>query len=446
MSGGTALWFKYWQGGGRLKLRSVQFAALLVLTACGNPARTSPQSRDDPPGFGGAAGPANLPPSAPPFATTAISTFESPSAIAFLPGTTTALVTEKPGRIWLIDLHNGAKQQVARAPAVATRGTSDQGGFLDIVLSPHFAEDRLVYVTYSEPSQNGGSGLALARARLDRSAVPALQQLQVIWRDPGGGNGGQFGGIVAFAPDGQSLFLSSGERQRFTPAQDPNQPLGKILHLTLDGKPAPGNPWASRLGARTVTVIDPPENTETAKHTRGRQVTWPGPNLTSSETWTLGHRNPYGLAFAPDGRLWETEMGPRGGDELNLILKGGNYGWPLVSQGKNYDGVPIPPHSARPDFTPPKLYWVPSVSPTSLLFYSGNLFPQWKGDALIGSLSGHVLIHVRIRGDQAKALEQWDMGHRIRFVGEGPGGAVYLLEDGFGARLLRLTPVPARSD
>ena len=309
------------------------------------------------------------------------------------------------------------------------------------MLAPGFASKGEVYLTYSEPSSNGGSGLALARAKLVRDSAGArLEGLQVLWHDPAGGEGGQFGAIVTFAPDGKSLFLSSGERQRFTPAQDPSQPIGKILHLTLDGKPAAGNPWAGKTGASTVTVTDPPDDTEAAKNARGRQIKWPGPNLTPAETWTLGHRNPYGLAFAPDGRLWETEMGPRGGDELNLILEGKNYGWPLVSQGKNYDGVPIPPHSSRPDFIPPKLYWVPSISPTSLLFYSGSLFPQWKGDALIGSLSGQVLVHVRIRGDRAKSLEQWDMGKRIRFVGQGPDGAVYLLEDGSGGRMLRLAP------
>ncbi|HEX5257392.1 MAG TPA: PQQ-dependent sugar dehydrogenase [Sphingomicrobium sp.] len=420
-----------------MNLRSVQFAALLILAACGTSGQTSAQDSRNP---GDSAGPANLRPADPPFASAEVATFDNPWAMAFLPGTTIALVTEKPGKVWLVDVRSGGKQPVAGAPAVVIRGTGDQGGLLDVAVSPQFAQDGLVYLTYSEPSQNGGSELALARARLVQGAAPALQDLHVIWHDPAGGDGGQFGAIVAFAPDGQSLFLSSGERQRFTPAQDPSQPLGKILHLTLDGKPAAGNPWAGRTGSPSVTVIDPPENTETAKHARGREVRWPGPNVTPAETWSLGHRNPYGLAFAPDGRLWETEMGPRGGDELNLILPGKNYGWPLVSDGKNYDGVPIPPHSSRPDFVPPKLYWAPSISPTSVLFYSGNLFPQWKGDALIGSLSGQALVHVRIRGQQASAIEQWDMGNRIRFVGEGPDGAVYLLEDGSGAQLLRLTP------
>ena len=419
-----------------MKMRLLELVALLVLAACGSSAPISARNA------GGSEEPANLSVSDPPFTAAAIATFDNPWALAFLPGTNIAMVTEKPGRVWLVDVTNGHKQPVSGAPQVVYRG---QGGLLDIVLAPGFGGNQLVYLTYSEPSSNGGSELALARAKLVRGAGSArLDGLQVLWHDPAGGEGGQFGAIVVFAPDGGSLFLSSGERQRFTPAQDPSQPLGKILHLTLDGKPASGNPWAGRTGAATVSITDPPEDTEAAKHTPARAVKWPGPNLTPAETWTLGHRNPYGLAFAADGRLWATEMGPRGGDELNLIVAGKNYGWPLVSEGKNYDGVPIPPHSSRPDFIAPKLYWVPSISPTSLVIYSGNMFPQWKGDGLIGALSGKVLVHVRIRGEQASRLEEWDMGHRIRFVGQGPDGAIYLLEDESGARLLRLTPAQSR--
>ena len=414
-------------------MRALQFAALLVLAACGSSAQTSSQDKADP-------GPANLEPSKPPFTSVEVASFDSPWAMAFLPNRPFALVTEQTGRLWWIDVTTGRKIPVMGVPKVAYGG---QGGLLDVAVSPNYAEHGTIYLTYSEPSPNGGSGLALARGRLlHTDGGTTLDQVQVIWRDPAGGEGGQFGGIIAFAPDGQSLFLTTGDRQRFTPAQYPDQPLGKILHLTLDGKPARGNPWAGKVGASTVSVIDPPSDTEEAKRASGRQVRWPGPNLTPAETWTLGHRNPYGLAFAPDGRLWETEMGPRGGDELNLIIPGKDYGWPLVSEGDNYDGVVIP-HSSRPGIMPPKLYWAPSISPTSLLIYTGNLFPQWKGDGLIGSLSGEALVHVRIRGDRATKLEQWDMGRRIRFVGEGPDGAVYLLEDGSGGRLLRL--VPARS-
>ena len=356
----------------------------------------------------------------------------------FLPGTSEALVTEKPGRIWLVDVVSGRKQPISGVPRVVV---SSQGGLLDVVLSPSFRTDKLVYLTYSEPSANGGSGLALARAKfVPRGAGAKLEELTVLWRDPAGGQGGQFGARIAFAPDGNSIFLSSGERQRFTPAQDPSQPLGKILHLTLDGKPAPGNPAAGRVGASTVTITNPPEDTAAAKRARGRRIAWPGPNLTPAETWSAGHRNPLGLAFAPDGRLWETEMGPRGGDELNLILPGRNYGWPEVSNGSNYNGTDIPDHRAGDGFEAPKLFWNPSISPAGLLIYTGSLFSQWKGDALIPALSGQALIHVRIRGDQASKADQWDMGARIRAVQQGPKGEVYLLEDGPGARLLRLTP------
>ena len=419
-----------------MKFRSLQSALLLILAACGS---SAPSSAQDPAERGKLA---NLSSSSPSFVTAEVATFDNPWAMAFIPGRPFALVTEKSGNVWLIDVTTGAKKPVSGVPRVVYGG---QGGLLDIAVSPTFTKDGAVYLTYSEPSANGGSGLALARARfIDTEDGARLNDLQVLWRDPAGGEGGQFGAIIAFAPDGQSLFLSTGDRQRFTPAQDMNQPLGKILHLTLDGKPAPGNPWQGKTGAATVAVTDPPQDTAAAAMAPERQVRWPGPNLTPAETWALGLRNPYGLAFAPDGRLWETEMGPRGGDELNLIEPGKNYGWPLVSEGKNYDGARIPRHSTRPNVAPPALYWVPSISPTTLLFYSGKMFPEWKGDALIGSLSGKVLVRVRVRGDRAIALDEWDMGMRIRFVGEGPDGAVYLLEDSSSGRLLRLTPAQAR--
>lgn len=408
--------------------RAMQAALSLVLAACGTSSQTTAQ-------------PAKGSDSS--FTSAPVATFDNPWAMAFLPGTNVAIVTEKSGRLWLVDWKSGRKQQVTGAPEVLYGG---QGGLLDVVLAPTFRTDNQLYLTYSEPSPNGGSGLALARAKFVREAAGArLDGLKVVWRDPAGGQGGQFGAIVVFAPDGKSLFLTSGERQRFTPAQDPSQPIGKILHLTLDGEPASGNPWAGRIGASTVTITDPPQDTEAAKHAQGRKVSWPGPNLTPAETWTLGHRNPYALAFDAEGRLWETEMGPRGGDELNLILPGKNYGWPLVSEGKNYDGVPIPRHSTRPDMQPPKLYWVPSISPTSLLIYNGDLFPRWKGNGFIGTLTGTGLIRVTFNGDRAQKAEEWTMPRRrIRFVGQGPDGAIYLLEDGSGGRLLRLTPAQTR--
>jgi glucose/arabinose dehydrogenase len=414
-----------------MKFHSLHLAGLVLLAACGSSAPTNAQDAN------GSSERANVPASSPPFATAAVATFNAPWAMSFLPGSSMALVTEKGGRLWLIDVASGAKQEVAGAPDVVAKG---QGGLLDVVVGPHFAQDGLVYLTFSEPSKNGGSQLALARGKLVRGGSPALQGLQVIWRNPTGGEGGHFGARIAFAPDGNSLFLSAGERQRFTPAQDPNLPMGKVLHLTLDGKPAPGNPGAGRTGAASLQVTDPPADSVAAKDAPSRTVAWPGPNLTPAETWTLGHRNPLGLAFAPDGRLWEIEMGPEGGDELNLIVKGRNYGYPNVSNGTNYNGVDIPDHRTGDGFEAPKAWWNPSISPADLLIYNGSLFPEWKGDALIPALSGEALIHVQISGDQAGNADEWAMGKRIRAADQGPDGAVYLLEDGPNARLLRLTP------
>jgi glucose/arabinose dehydrogenase len=373
-----------------------------------------------------------------PFRMTPVARLDQPWRLAFLPDGR-MLVTEKPGKLWLVT-QAGAKTQVAGAPAVLAQG---QGGLLGVFLSPDYASDHSVYLTYSEPG-GGGSSLALARARLALGATAAsLQELQVIWRDGARGKGGQFGAQVAFSPDGKRLFLAVGERQRMTPAQDPNQPLGKILRLTLDGKPAPGNPQAGETGAASVPIIDPPRDTEAAKTARVvRTYTFPGPNLTPAETWTSGHRTPYGLAFGPDGRLWEIEHGPRGGDELNLIEPGKNYGWPLVSYGVNYNGVPIPSPDTRPDLAKPVLYWTPVIAPGNLVFYKGALFPQWNGSAFAGGLASQTLNRIVISGATAKAAERWDVGHRIRDVEVGPDGALWMLEDANPGALFRVTPRP----
>jgi hypothetical protein len=238
---------------------------------------------------------------------TQVATFNLPWRIAFLPDGR-MLITEKVGPVWLVT-QKGEKMPVSNAPAVLHQG---QGGMLGVFVSPKFATDHNVYLTYSEPG-DGGSSLALARATLTIGANTAsLDGLDVIWRQMPKGKGGQFGAQIAFSPDGQYMFLTVGERQRMTPAQDPNQALGKILRLTLDGKPAPGNPGAGKTGAASVPLIDPPSDTEAAKTAPVVSTyTFTGPNLAPAETWTSGHRTPYGLAFAPDGRLWEVEHGPR---------------------------------------------------------------------------------------------------------------------------------------
>ncbi len=272
----------------------------------------------------------------------------------------------------------GEKTPVANVPAVLAPGAGRHAGRLPVAALRHRPQ-RLPDLLRNPG--DGGSSLALARARLALGeGTASLDGLEVLWREMPKGKGGQFGAPIAFSPDGQYLFLTVGERQRMTPAQDPDQALGKILRLTLDGKPAPGNPLAGKTGAASVPLIDPPRDTELAKTAPVVSTyTFPGPNLAPAETWSTGHRTPYGLAFAPDGRLWEVEHGPRGGDELNLIEPGKNYGWPLVSYATNYNGVPIPSPDTRPDLAKPVIYWTPVIAPGNLTFYTGSDVPAVAG-------------------------------------------------------------------
>src|SRR5882724_6156000 len=359
-----------------------------------------------------------------PFTLTQVTTLRLPWRIAFLPDGR-MLITEKVGGLWLVT-QQGVKTPVSNIPAVLFKG---QGGMLGVFVSPHYASDHSVYLTYSEPGAPGGSSLALAKAQLKiGKASASLVNFKVIWRDGERGEGGQFGAAIAFSPDGKLLYLTVGERQRMTPAQDPNQPLGKILRLTLDGKPAPGNPMAGKTGAASVPVIDPPKDTEAAKTAPVvRTYYFPGPNLTPSETWSVGHRTPYGLAFAPDGRLWEVEHGPQGGDELNLIEPGKNYGWPLVSYAVNYDNVPIPSPDTRPDLTKPVIYWTPIIAPGNLIFYRGAMFPQWEGSALISGLASEAILRITFDGKGGgEPAERWEVHHRVRDVEVAPDGALWM--------------------
>ena len=371
-----------------------------------------------------------------PFKTTTLASFDQPFAMAFLPDGA-VLVTEKPGhlRYWR---RGQATVDVANVPAVKM---VEQGGLLDVALSPGFATDGRIYLTYSSAVATTGTGLTLATA-IFPAGPPRLQGLTVLFKDIAGGKGGQFGARIAFAPDGKTLFLTSGERQRFTPAQDAGQPLGKILHLNLDGSPAADNPGAGQAGAPTIMLTSPSEDTIEAATATGKRWTYPRPNVTPAQTWTSGHRNPYGLAFDAEGRLWETEMGPKGGDELNLIERGKNYGWPLVSEGDNYNGKPIARPASRPDLAAPKLFWKPSISPGGLMIYRGAKWPQWQGDAFLPALSAEALIRVHLAGTTATKADQWPMGFRVRAVQQDAAGNIYVLEDGAPGRLMRLDPKP----
>src|ERR1700686_1801118 len=301
-----------------------------------------------------------------PFNMTTVNTFELPWRIAFLPDGR-MLITEKVGPVWLVSAQGQKIAMVTNTPAVYWQG---QNGMLGVFLSPHYATDQNIYLTYAEPGDYGG-GLALGRAKLTLTATTAkLENFEVLWHQMPKGKGGQEGAQIAFPADGQYLFLTVGDRQRMTPAQDPNQPEGKILRLTLDGKPAPGNPNFGKTGAATIPLIDPPADTEAAKTAKVvSSYTFPGPNMTPAETWTSGHRTPYGMAFSPTGELWGVEHAPRGGDELNLIEKGKNYGWPLVSFGENYNGVPIPKPDSRPELPLPAIYRAEGMGPENRSFY-----------------------------------------------------------------------------
>ena len=341
-----------------------------------------------------------------PFQVQVVTDFESPWAMTFLPDNR-MLITEKSGTLYLVSADGQQRKRVSGIPTVASEG---QGGLMDVVLHPGFTNNRFVYFSYSEAGP-GGKGVVLARGVLADTESPALQNVETLFRAvPYVDGNGHFSGRIAFSPDGH-LFFTNGERQKFDPAQDPKATLGKMLRLTDDGKPAPGNPLASKGFHPAV--------------------------------WSYGHRNLLGIAFDANGNLWEQEMGPMGGDEVNLILPGRNYGYPIVSDGDHYDGRPIPDHATRPEFEKPKVSWNPSISPGGLIVYSGRLWPQWKGDLFIGGLSSQSLVRVDVEGTNARKGDQWPMGQRIREPEEGPDGAIWLLEDGTrGGRgsLLKLTP------
>ena len=343
------------------------------------------------------------------FTVTEIARFDEPWAIAFIPGTPYALITEKRGRLKLWE-SEGEVRDVAGVPTVAYGG---QGGLGDVVLAPDFATSGMIYLSWAEPGEGDTRGAAVGRARLVLDGPPRLEGLQVIWRQSPKVTGqGHYSHRIAFSPDGNYLFVASGERQKFTPAQDVNANLGKIVRLLPDGSPAPGNPFADK-------------------------------GTIAAQVWTLGHRNILGLKFDDRGRLWDLEHGPKGGDELNLVKAGQNYGWPLVSDGDHYDGRAIPRNSTRPDLAGPAISWNPVIAPGNFIFYRGDAFPAWRGQAVIAAMKPAAIVRVAIDGEKAREVARVPMDHRVRNIAEREDGSVWVLEDGEEAgagRLLRLSP------
>lgn len=336
--------------------------------------------------------------------------FANPWGLAFLPDKR-LLVTEKiEGKLLVVSLSGKTPLAVDGVPRVAG---GDQGGLLDVALGPDYATRQLIYLSYYEP-RDGGNGLAVVRARLVDGASPKLERPQVIFRmQPTLDSTKHAGGRLVFSPDG-SLFITLGERsilQGRVQARDLSSDLGKIVRILPDGTIPKDNPFVARKGARP-------------------------------EIWTLGHRNVLGAALDSRNRLWVAEMGPRGGDELNLIQPGKDYGWPTIGYGEEYSGAPIHETTQASGLEQPIYYWDPVISPGALVIYSGELFPEWKGNFFIAGLSSQALVRLVLKADRVVGEERLltSRSERMRAVVQGPEGALYLLTDGSNGKLLQLTP------
>ncbi len=353
-----------------------------------------------------------------PFIVEAVTSFDEPWAMTFLPDGR-MLVTEKKGNLRIVSQKGEKSFPIGGLPDV---GYGGQGGLGDVALHPDFKKNGLVYLSFVESGNDGTRGAAVIRGRLDVDARrPALTDSEVIWRQyPKYVGYGHYGHRLLFDNEGY-LWITSGDRQKFTPAQDMQSNAGKVLRLNDDGSIPKDNPFVEYI--KTNPLVD---------------------DLgVYDEIWSLGHRNPLGITQDLQNQLWVIEMGPLHGDELNLIRKAGNYGYPVVSDGDHYDRREIPDHSTRPEFDAPAISWVPAISPGHLTTVTGKQFKDWRGNLLAASLSGKAIVRIAIDGEQASEVERYDMGARIRSITEGPNGAIWVLEDERGdsqGRLLRLAP------
>lgn len=353
-----------------------------------------------------------------PFDIAPVTSFDEPWALTFLPDGR-LLVTEKKGTLFIVTRDGEKSRPVGGLPDVDYGG---QGGLGDVALHPDFADNGLIYLSYAEGGVGGTRGAAVMRAVLnltDRGGY--LSDAEVIWRQyPKVVGYGHYGHRLMFDEDG-FLWISSGDRQKFTPAQDMQSNIGKILRLNDDGSVPDDNPFVNYI--EQDPLVD--------------DIGVYG------QIWSMGHRNPLGMTSDLEGRLWVIEMGPKGGDELNYIVRGANYGYPIVSNGDHYDDREIPDHDTRPEFVKPVAWWTPVISPGDLMVYSGKLFADWHGDLIAAGLSSAALVRIEITGEDAREVERYPMGARIRGVAEGPDGVLWVLEDerrSSQGRLLKLTP------
>ena len=336
-----------------------------------------------------------------------VAQFNEPWAIVTLPDQR-LLITERKG---VLKIFNPLTKQSTVVSGVPKSTYGGQGGLGDVVLHPQFEKNQWIYLSFAQSGQ-GGHGAVVVRAKLDTSATqPKLTNIEEIWQQvPKVSGKGHYAHRLVFDREGK-LWIASGERQKFDPAQDMKSNLGKIVRLNDDGTPVKDNPFYQQGGV-------------------------------AAQVWSLGHRNPLGIAFDQQNQLWVVEMGPKGGDELNRIVKGENYGYPIVSNGDHYSGKPIPNHSTRPEFKAPEVTWTPVISPSSLMIYQGNQFPAWKDKALIGGLSSESITVVNLKNKPAQEVQRLQMKERIRGLAEAQDGSIWVIEDGPKANLLKLTAQP----
>lgn len=340
-------------------------------------------------------------------------TYDEPWAAAFVPGTEVLVITTKPGQLIGYDTAADREFTISGAPQVDYGG---QGGLGDIAFLQSEAADtlasRTIFLSFAEAGQGDTRGAAVGKGQMvcDDQRSCEIRDFEVIWRQTPKVTGrGHYSHRLLFSPDERYLYVASGDRQKLEPAQDTSNTLGTIVRLNLDGSAAEGNPEV-------------------------------GDDTPSNEIWSYGHRNILGMDWDAQGRLWEVEHGPAGGDELNLVKKGANYGWPTRSNGDHYNGDPITDHNADDGFTKPAVSWSPVIAPGDMLFYRGDLFSAWRGDALMPGLKTQALIRVEIDGENAREAARYEFDDRLRAIAEGPDGALWILEDREGASLLKLTP------